>query len=254
MIMSRIILGFMVGAALVLQIGCQISQSANTRDGQNVRHFASETRVAAQPIKLFPVDEGLKNPSFADFRDKLLTAVKNHDTEFVLSVLDRNIINGSDTEPGIKEFRTQWQLDQREGKLWETLLTILTMGGSFRAIEGNQEFCAPYVTSKWPTIVSQLPAGADPLDYQVIIAKDVAMKAEPNSTAATLGTLTYDVVKVNSLAPTPEIKSLCWMRITTLTGQEGYVPDKYIRSATDYHACFKRVGSKWYMTELAALE
>lgn len=253
--MIHLVLRFMVGLALILQLGCQMSQSANTRDEKNAQRLANEIKeVAAKPIKLLPVDEGLQDPSFADFRDKLLTATRNHDVEFVLGVLDRNIINGSDTERGIKEFKNQWRIDQREGKLWETLSTILGMGGSFRVSEGNKEFCAPYVTSKWPTVVSQLPQGADPLDYQAIIDKDVAMRVEPDSRAATVTTLSYDVVKVNSLAPRSEIKNSSWLKITTLSGQEGYVPDKYVRSETDYHACFKRFGSMWFMTELAALE
>jgi len=251
--MIRQALRFIVVIALLLQLGCQTSQSANSETRKEPR-LGNETKgVAAESVKLLPVDEGSQDSSFVAFRNRLLTAVKTHDVAFVLSSLDQNIVNGSDAEHGLREFKNQWQLDLGEERLWETLATILGMGGSFRVSEGHKEFCAPYVTSKWPTVVSQLPQGADPLDYQVIIDRDVALKAEPNSNAPTAATLTYDVVRVVP-APPKSGNSSSWMKIATLAGQEGFVSDKYIRSATDYHACFKRVGRKWLMTELAALE
>src|SRR5437588_11147037 len=117
------VLRVMFAGALVLQFGCQMSQSANTETRKEQR-LGNETKgVAAVSIKLLPVDEGSQDPSFADFRDKLLTAVNSHDAAFVLNILDGNIINGSDTERGVREFKNHWQLDQRESKLWEILTT-----------------------------------------------------------------------------------------------------------------------------------
>jgi hypothetical protein len=240
--MIRIILRCTVAVVLVLQLGCQMSQSADAPNVKIVQGLANETKgVPVQAIRLVPVDEAPQDPSFADFRHELLTAAQNHDAAFVLSIVDANIVNGADTERGVKEFKKQWQVDQPEGKLWETLATILTMGGSFRVTEGAKEFCAPYVTSKWSSVVSQLPQGADPLDYQVIIDKDVAMRTEPNSSATTVATLAYDVVRVSS-AIARSGNSSGWMKITTLAGQEGFVADKYIRSATDYHAFLQEAG------------
>src|SRR6184192_2390203 len=106
--MVRTVLRGMVAGALVLQFGCQMSQSANTETRKEQRFGNDTKRVAAVSVKLLPVDEGPQDSSFADFRDKLLTAVKSHDVEFVLSILDGKIINGSDTERGVREFKTHW--------------------------------------------------------------------------------------------------------------------------------------------------
>jgi hypothetical protein len=256
--MSSIVLKVVAGAMFIPQLGCQMSQSANPQNEKNAQSLGTQAKVvSAQPIKLLPTDDASQDPFFAEFRNQLLKAARNHDVNFVISILDPNVKNGSDTERGITQFKNQWQLDQRDSRLWEVLTTILAMGGSFRANDGAREFCAPYVTSKWPAVVSQLPQRADPLDYQVITDNEVAMKSQPNSSATTLAVLSYDVVKVSSasVATTPSSgNSSNWMKITTLAGQDGYVPDKYVRSATDYHACFKKVDAKWFMNELAALE
>lgn len=232
-----------------LETSQQETQSAV--DGNRMSANAQQQpEIPLQTIKLYPIDEGLRDRSFAEFRNKLLKAARGHDAAFILSILDRKIINGSDSKGGVKEFKDQWNLDQPESRLWETLTTLLSMGGSFRANEGNREFCAPYVTSEWPSIVSQLPKGADPLDYQVIIEKDVGIDSAPNTTSQVVASLSYDVVNIQ----TGQIQGSTWLKIRTLDGKEGYVADKYFRGATDYQACFKRIGEKWLMTELAARE
>jgi hypothetical protein len=65
-------------------------------------------------------------------------------------------------------------------------------------------------------------------------------------------TLSYDVVKVHT--ESSEVNGSGWLKITTPDGNEGYVLDQYIRSPSDYQACFEKVGQKWMMTELAARE
>ena len=256
--MSQIILRFILAAMLVLQFGCQTSQSANTLNEKNPHRLDTQTKVVnTQPIKLLPVDDASQDPSFAEFRSQLIKAARNHEAKFVISILDSDIKNGSDAERGIMQFKNQWQVDQRDSNLWEVLTTILIMGGSFRINDGAREFCAPYVTSEWPSVVSQLPQNADPLDYQVIVDKEVAVKSQPNSSATTVSVLSYDVVKLSSTTVTTapnSVNSLNWMKISTLAGQEGYVQDKYVRGASDFHACFRKLGQKWLMTELAALE
>lgn len=246
-------------ATLVMQFGCQPYQSAKTvsKNERAQPRAVQEELDITQPIKLLPLDEADKDPSFVDFRTSLLKAAKEHDSRFVLSIVDSQIVNESDGERGIRAFKDQWKIDEPNSRLWETLTIILSMGGSFRTNEESKEFCAPYVTSEWPKVVARLPKGADPLDYEAIIDKDVPLRSEPNPTAPVVTRMTYDVVKVNTAASTArssETGTTVWVNITTLTGQTGYVLDKSIRGPSDYQACFRKVGRNWLMTQLAARE
>src|SRR5262245_10335517 len=65
----------------------------------------------AQVGKLYPVDEGPKDPSFQAFRDKLIEAAKNRDAKFILSILDPNITSSFGGNGGVKEFKETWKLD-----------------------------------------------------------------------------------------------------------------------------------------------
>ena len=185
-----------------------------------------------------------------------MKAAANHDSEFILSILDREIINRSDGERGEKEFIHLWKLKEPDSRLWETLTSALSLGGSFRDNAGTKEFCAPYVTSKWPTVVSQLTKDADPLDYQVITDKDVPLRSEPNLDASVIVTLNDDVVRVYANGSVADSKNgdTHWLKISTVSGHLGFVPQDVVRSPSDYQACFRKTGSRWLMTELASRE
>jgi hypothetical protein len=55
-----------------------------------------------------------------------------------------------------------------------------------------------------------------------------------------------------SIADKTKKDSFAWVKITAPNGRQGYVSGKYVRSPSDYHACFRKVRGKWYMTVLAA--
>ena len=253
----------LVTVSLLLQLACQPYQSQppaeriETRDAPSTSaNSASPQTVETNQITLYPVDEAHKDPSFAEFRSRLLKAADNHDSEFILSILDPEIINRSDGERGEKEFIHLWKLKEPDSRLWETLTTVLSLGGSFRDNAGTKEFCAPYVTSKWPTVVSQLTKDADPLDYQVIINRNVPLRSEPTPGASVIVTLNYDIVRVyanNSFADSKN-GDTHWLKISTVSGQQGFVPQNVVRSPSDYQACFRKTGSRWLMTELASRE
>ena len=80
-------------------------------------------------LKLLPVDEASQDPSFERFRMRLLAAAKNHDTAFILSILDQHILNSLGGSGGVKEFKEQWKLDETGDEFWNTLIAVLTKGG-----------------------------------------------------------------------------------------------------------------------------
>jgi hypothetical protein len=246
---------------LLSLIGCQngrhdvvgvIPKAAETRHGAPVSDSAS-VRQQVQ-LKLIPVDEASQDPSFKKFRDRLLAAAKNHDKAFILSILDKHILNSLGGSGGIKEFEERWNLDQGGDELWDTLITVLSNGGSFSNYQGKKQFCAPYVTSKWRDIDEQLPKDSDPSDFQAIIHDNVDLRSTPNSDSPRITTLSYDIVRVISNSRTTDnpAKDSNWVKVSTLTGTAGYVDSKNIRSPSDYYAYFTKVGPSWVMTALAA--
>lgn len=212
--------------------------------------FAVITPTVAQDQgpakKLLPVDEAAHDPTWTNFKNALLTALEKRDKKFVLSIVDPHIRNSFGSEPGLAEFKVQWDIDAEDSALWRKLSAALFLGGAYvKRPKGPVEFCAPYVTPKWPD-------GVDPHDHGVIVARDALVKAAPSSYAATIGTLSYDIVTVADWEvgdQSPEVRQR-WVRVKLGTG-EGYVPEEQIRSPIEHTACFIKTDNGWRMTALA---
>ena len=198
--------------------------------------------AAEKEIKLEPVDEGAKNPSFREFRDKLIQAAKKHDKEFILNILDPLILNNFGGEGGVREFREQWEMGKPVCKLWDILFTVLSLGGTFISVEGKKEFWTPYVYSKFPPDL-------DAYDYSVIIGKNVIVRKSPDSAAPPITTLSYHIVRVAKTLHDDSDKPV-WVKVVTPSGEKGYVSAKEIRSPLDYRAGFRQVDGKWVMIAL----
>lgn len=257
----------LASAVLIMSTACETptSQSTNQLPASSVAKkspgvTALDSNANAQErnplqIKLLPMDEGERDKSFREFRNRLLAAVHRHDANQMLSVLHPGIENGYDIEAGVGEFKRRWKPEDPESSIWDVLSSILTGGGSFT--DDHREFCGPYVVSNWSSVVQQLPKGTDSLDYVAITGKDVDVRLEPKLTAPVVARLTYDVVRSvhKSEAFEPRTgQAPSWVKIVTPTGQEGYVPDTYVQGPMDYGACFKRTNGKWVITKLAATE
>jgi len=196
--------------------------------------------------KLLPVDEAASDPSWTSFRNRLLTALEKHDKNFVLSIVDRNIRNSFGGKRGLAEFKTQWDIDAEDSALWRKLSAALFLGGAYvKRDKGPAEFCAPYVTPKWPDDV-------DRRDHGVIVAKDTLVKASPSSSAATAEVLSYDIVTIIDWEVADQSADVRqrWVKIG-LGMRVGYVPEEQIRSPLEHTACFVKSASGWRMTALS---
>ena len=193
-----------------------------------------------------PVDEAARDPTWTSFKNRLLAALEKRDRKFVLSIVDPTIRNSFGGKRGLAEFRAQWDIDAEDSGLWRKLSAALFLGGAYvKRDQGPAEFCAPYVTPKWPDDV-------DPHDHGVIVANDTFVKAAPSSSAATLETLSYDIVTVADweIADQSADARQRWVKIRLGTG-EGYVPEEQIRSPIEHTACFVKTANGWRMTALA---
>jgi hypothetical protein len=126
------------------------------------------------------------------------------------------------------------------------LPAALFLGGAFvKHDTGRNEFCAPYVSVRWPQDVDAFRSGA-------IVAKEVLVKAAPGATSETVATLSYDIVEVRDweVADQSRESRQKWVRIRLRQG-EGYVPEEQIRSPIEHAACFIRSANGWRMTGFA---
>lgn len=196
----------------------------------------------SQEPRLLAVDEGAKDPSWASFRAKLLTALEKRDRKFVLGVIDPKVRNGSDAPAGIEEFRKQWEFDQDDGVFWRQLPATLSVGSAWldRGKKRQRELCAPYILARWPREV-------DPGVYGAIATNEALVKAAPAWESATVTRLSYQIVRVTDWE-VPDIDPKFqqkWVRIRLLKEGTGYVPEEHIRSPIEHAACFARSGNSW---------
>jgi hypothetical protein len=196
----------------------------------------------SEPKKLAPTDEAAKDPSWVNFRKRLLTALEKHERKFVLSVLDRNIRNSLDAPRGIAAFRKQWDFEADDSPLWRELPAALFLGSAWLKPEkGPRQLCSPYVAVKWPDDI-------DPFDHGAITVKEALVKAAPSSDSETLATLAYDIVPVSDWEiadQAPEGKQK-WVKIR-LKSKDAYVPEEQIRSPIEHRACFLKTENGWRM-------
>ena len=135
--------------------------------------------------KLYPVDESHLDPSFAEFRARLLEVVERQDLDFLLSIihLDTRLSIASGSR---EERQKNWEIFnvKYSRRAWQDLRDMLSLG----VVRDGSEFCAPYF---YNTFLG---------DYQiiekvVITDSDVPIRAEAKSSAPIIDYLSYDVVK-----------------------------------------------------------
>lgn len=194
--------------------------------------------VAEAREKLLPVDEAVSRPDFFTFRAHLQAALARHDVEAVLLALDPDIRNSFGGDGGVPEFRESWNLDSPASPLWETLATVLALGGTF---DGDGSFAAPYVFSAWPD-------EADSFSFLAVLGTGVRVHAGPDSGSGTVATLSYDIVEVGESGP-PEG---AWVQVLLPGGASGYLSRRYVRSPLDYRALFTHTDGQWRLSALVA--
>jgi hypothetical protein len=191
----------------------------------------------SQAAPLLPVDEAAKQPDFFTFRAQLQTAIAKHDKAALLAVVSKNVQNGFGDDNGIANFKKNWAIDKPNSKLWETLGTVLALGGGFQQ---DGSFNAPYVSSHWPDV--------DGFENVAIVGNKVNVRATPKPDGKILQTLSYEVVPVDSANNGNEQ----WVAVKLPAGKKGYVARSFARSAVDYRAFFAKVDGRWQMTSLLA--
>lgn len=187
---------------------------------------------------MHPVDQAAQQPDFFSFRAQLLVALAKRDVDGLMSVVHKDIKNSFGGNDGIDEFRETWFSERPGASIWETLTSVLALGGIFTS---EAKFSAPYVFSLWPRDVSGF-------DYVAVTGSGVRVRSKPSATSAPLATVSYSILEVPQDLEAPE----GWVAVKLLSGATGYVDRRYVRSPIDYRATFRKIDGKWQMTVLIA--
>lgn len=207
--------------------------------------FLFVSNLAAQERYVRPVDEGAKDASFKEFREKLVVAVKNRDKKFVLGILDPNVKLSFGGDGGIADFKKMWKIDSPRSKFWAEFSAIITNGGTFY---DEKTFAAPYSFTSFPDDL-------DAFQYSVIFGDKVNLRAKPALSAEVISQLSYNVVKVdyeNSIKIKNQENEYSWLKIQTLGSQTGFVSAEFVRSPIDYRAIFVKENGKWMLSAFIA--
>jgi hypothetical protein len=193
------------------------------------------------PQRLCPVDEGASDASFAAFRDEMRNAIAKKDADALLALVDPKIRTTFGEGGGLDDFKTAWQPESKESRLWRELDQILSMGGSFGGEGAQRSFWAPYIYSAWPENI-------DAFAYVATIRAVVSIRASADAGAAEVATLDWEIVERTD----PAREDATWVRIRTQKGIEGFVRSSDVRSPVGYRAGFSRRSGEWKMEALVA--
>ena len=211
--------------------------------------FAFSNAFAQAERFVKPIDEAQKDASFAAFRAKLIDAANRRDAKYILSILDPKILLSYGEDAGIEDFKRMWKINSPQSEFWNEFSVVINNGGTFYKEAGaNKTFWAPYTFNSFPEDL-------DALEYSTIFGNNVNLRAQPNTNAAVVASLSYNVVKVdyaNSIENKNKEGDYLWLKVETLGGKKGFVKSEFVRSAFDYRAGFEKKNGKWLMTVFIA--
>lgn len=206
--------------------------------------MASEPAAAgvarAQPSlpTLAPVDEAASRPDFFAFRARLIAALARHDAAALMAVVHEDIKWSFGGDDGKASFEAHWRPSAPDSRLWETLATVLALGGTFQSPE---VFVAPYTFSRWPGHV-------DSFEHVAVVGDRVRIRRAPDPDAPAIGSSSFGILPLARPSVDP---GEAWTAVR-VGGETGYVATRLVRSPIDYRAAFTKRDGGWLMTLLVA--
>jgi len=216
--------------------------------------FAFSAGIAGAPREATaqsfrPFDEGVRDPSFAAFRRRLVRIVEARNLAALRRHFHREVRMSFGGRNGPADAVKVMQNDPAR---WEILSRILGRGGRFertkwqcRTKDGSRPcvlpgFVAPYTYYAMP------PKGRDAHEIMVITASGVNVRAAPNDKAKVLTRMSHRIVTLPK-QPSKDVPN-DWLEIELPGGKRGYVARRFAVSPIDYRAGFVKEDGRWQMT------
>ena len=179
----------------------------------------------------------MKDPSLVEFRDRLMRALREHDLDFVISIMEPDIKLSFGGEAGIEDFKKMWiKGDGPEvGQFWTKMTEVLSMGGKLETDGKQKFFTAPYT-------FTHFPQDLDAFESIVITGANVNVREKPNLKSRVIESLTYEVVRTTGNQEQED-----WAKVVMPSGRTGYVSQRFARSPVDYRVRFSTESGRWRM-------
>jgi hypothetical protein len=184
----------------------------------------------AQP-QLRPIDQAMSVPDFFTFRARLQAAIARRDAQTVLAALHKDVKLSFGGDAGIEDFKKIWRPHESDTPLWETLSTLLSLGGEFAP---DNTFTAPYVFAHWPR-------DKDAFTHMAVVGSSVRVRSGPSATAPVIGSLDFAIVE---LTENPRVDQ-AWIQIKYEGHSTAYIDNKFLRSPIDYRINFAKLEGRW---------
>jgi hypothetical protein len=156
---------------------------------------------------------------------KFKEAVAHRNRDELVPLIAPEIKLGFGGEDGVANFRPDWPVLDR----------LLSLGGAWQ----GASYSIPYVFARFPDDL-------DAFDYAAITGKSVWLRERADAASRGVRLLDYELVKV-------EDQGEAWWKVTTLTGEKGFVSAKFVASPVGYRAIFnKNRRGEWKLSALLA--
>ncbi|KRA54663.1 hypothetical protein ASD77_08750 [Pseudoxanthomonas sp. Root65] len=188
--------------------------------------MAAGSAAAGNDPVLAPPAEALP-PAAEAMRDELQRIVAARDLQALRAHVreDTTLSFGGDSGP--QGFDAVWATDAAATRaLWRVLDALLALPGVARSEEGKDIYCAPYV------FCLPYPADIDVFDAQVVLGRDVAVRAQPGPQAPVVTRVSH--VVLTALDDATGASTPGWVHVRLASGQQGYVAGTLLRSPLDY--------------------
>lgn len=212
-----------------MAIGCAVMLALTT---------STVVRAQPAPPTLAPADEAASQPDFFAFRARLIAAIARHDAAALMAAVHKDIKWSFGGGEGKASFEANWRPSARDSRLWETLATVLALGGTFQSPD---VFVAPYTFSRWP-------GHLDSFEHVAVVGGRVRIRRAPDPDAPVIGSSSFGILPLARPSVDP---GESWTAVR-IGGETGYVASRFVRSPIDYRAAFTRQDGAWLMTLLVA--
>jgi hypothetical protein len=205
---------------------------------------ASSVVFVVMTEQLLPPAKPVGDAEFEEVYSAFADAVQDRDLSALDGFLDEGTMSSFGGDMGKAAFYEQWGLDNnpKDSELWAEIEAILALGGVYDG-EGRS-FTAPYVFANFPL---------DGFEYHAIVGNNVAVYETESVQSREMDSISYNLLKNGALDAFWDQSDEDFVRIRTLTGAEGYVQKKFIRSPTDYRfELSRKEGGEWKLLYMLA--
>ncbi len=208
--------------------------------------------LAAQTLRVSPVDQAAQDPSLVTFREQLLNDIAAKDVKAVLNASCDGIYLSHGGNGGHDEFMSyltlsdenvsdEYRRDMEEMReaYWTQLEKTLRQPGSFN---GATEFWMPVY---WQ---ADLPETVDAYEAYFVTGDHVNLRQAPNGDGKIIGSLSHELVTVAEYD-----EESTYLKIHVADGLSGYMHRDYLWSAVGYRAAFtKSETQEWQLCMFVA--